>query len=738
MRKFSFILSLIMMISIFTSCSKSNVIYRPYSTPQKISNTDSSVVAANSKFSLEWDADYKSLVINDLRKNTKWGSMPFNELENTFGFVDLTSTLEISYIESQRSLEMQTDSNELLQQGGYISAKKIDNGIRLIYYFDSVEICVPIEYTIDEYGLCVNVLVDGIKENNNKIYSISVLPSFASSYNNKDSYIFVPSGSGAIMYTDEGEREFRTYEEPIYGEDQALQSVFKNTHNESIRLPVFGLKRNENSVIGIVTDGAECASIVAHAGDSSKGFSYVASKFYLRGYANSYVKTVDGLNSEVRKYTDDIIGLKRLTVKYIPVNESDNSYNGMAKVYRDYLLQTNCFIESDTTADIMLDILGGSNAKKLFCGIPYETLIPATTLNQAKNILNDILGNTNASIVANLKGFGNSGIDYGELCGGFEISNKLGNKESFSELKNWCKDENIILSYDIDTIYFNDSSNGYSVNFDTAKTANGVAIEKYGYSLVTHKQDSSRGKTNLISRNILNKKITDDVSGLIDDYKIDAVCLSTLSNVAYSDYADRLYYCKLNTEKDAIRMFNNVKKKAMLVSDSANAYAANVSDYIINSPTASSKYFSLDKDVPFYQIVYRGSKAISGQSINLASDPHTEFLKSISTGCSLMFTVCDKYNDEFITKNNSSFAQSEYKDISSTISEYFKISKPLYEKLNNSKIISFTIDENVSHTVFENGVNLYVNFNSEPRETKLGIVNGLNFIYGEVSQGENK
>ena len=118
--------------------------------------------------------------------------------------------------------------------------------------------------------------------------------------------------------------------------------------------------------------------------------------------------------------------------------------------------------------------------------------------------------------------------------------------------------------------------------------------------------------------------------------------ISTLSNTAYSDYNSRNYYCKAHMSDDVQRMIDAMNAAGLQTFGAqANDYAAVKLDYIYDTPMGSSGFFALDADIPFYQMVFKGSAGLSGGAINLAQDPKTEFLKTVATGSSLGYTLCD-------------------------------------------------------------------------------------------------
>lgn len=707
-----------LLISSLCSCGETTEAAKKFGLPKKIPAAKSDVVAEVDGYALLWEKETSRLILKT--NDFEWNSTPDNE--NTA----LDMSVKISYIENTKSVEMETDSAVLLQNGGYISAKRIENGIRLTYYFTDVKISFPVEYQLDENGFTANIITDQISEDNYKLYSISLLPFFASAKNNTDSYVLVPSGSGALMYTDDNTRALRTFDGEIYGSDENLQNTFEFTQYEAVRLPVFGVKNENAAILGIAENGAESGRVVAQCGDSSIGYSSAYVKFNVRGYANAYVKDVYGNNTEVKKFTDGIVKTKKLGVRYISVN---GGYSQMAEVYRNYLYENGLKDSDNETPDVMLEFLGGARTRNLFLGIPYYSFYSTTTVKQVKTILEDIYKNNSANAVSVLKGFGEDGLDYGKLGGGFKLSGNLGTKKDLKNLISYSQEHNSTLAFDFDLIYFNKSTGGLSKSFDVAKTANSVATTKYMRSIVTGENDGATLSAKLLSRAKISNA-AQKAADALEKYGFSSVSASTLSSTAYSDYGGSDYYCKAKTASEVKKAINMLKgKNRSFVAQNANIYAVLNADYVMGTPSASSKENAFDVEIPFYQMVLRGVLPISSSAINLAENWNQEYLFAVSTGCIPYYTVCAEYDDTLITNRNNALAASCYDGIKDRISEDINKYGELLKLLSNSKIVSYEHNGNISETVFDNGIKVYVNWSEEEINTKTGIIPPYSYSY---------
>ena len=165
------------------------------------------------------------------------------------------------------------------------------------------------------------------------------------------------------------------------------------------------------------------------------------------------------------------------------------------------------------------------------------------------------------------------------------------------------------------------------------------------------------------------------------------------------------------------------------MSSDANAYAAVNSDIIVNSPTGSDKDYSFTCDIPFYQMVLKGTAALSSQPVNLAKNDRVEFLKAISTGSSPEFVLIKSFYNEFTNTAHSGLAASCYDDIKENVIKTANESKDFLKAVCGQSIVKYTRNGNLTQTVFENGVTVYVNFGSTEIVSEGGTVEAYGFVY---------
>lgn len=691
----------------------------------KAQKLESGVVDENERFELSWDQTNKRVILTDKESGAKWSSTPEKELDNnpiesgvkTHPQVD--SPVYVTYFDNFKYVEKTAYAYTSAIKNGEVSVEKQEDRISVTYVFESEEISVTVDYILRDDSLLVSVDTSKITEGGDSIVTeVAVAPFFCSAQNDAaDSYLFVPSGSGALIYSDVGMAQPVTTSERVYGTDYDIDTEGEFVTYESVKLPVYGAVNGDKGVCAIIEDGAEAASIRTISNQQKMGYAAVYASFLTRGY--DLVSTPNGFSSTAAKnklYSDPITE-QTYSIAFYPFSGEGVSYVDMADIYRDYLKETYGLTEDGAKASenaVNLNIVGGTECRNLFLGVPYEDFYATTTLSEAKTLIEkirSIAGEVNVS----LDGFTASGVDIGKPAGGIRINKELGSYKELAGMQETFAgtDTSLFLNYDL--VRFRKAGSGVSSVFDAAVATNGKQTVLTVKSLETRLADSDYDRYKLVGRDSLNG-LSEKVLKCLTKNKISGVGLATLSNMMYSDYADEASYAGLGMAEQVSGLFEAYREQDIVVmGSSANAYAAVKSDYIAKAPTSSSNYDSFDVDVPFYQIVFKGYVPMSGSAVNLSSNKNASLLKALESGTGLSYTLTDSYDTELV----NSFERDFYgmnKDL--VIGEIeAAVEDGIVEILNGLKGATIedhvVINEAVRMTVFSNGTKIWVNYGDD-------------------------
>lgn len=711
-----------------------------YDSSANMSSITSGVIAENTNYNIVWDDDEKSVAFTDLSNNTVWSLCPGDSGEpelDEFGLPikanpTVSSAVIIKYVDSDTQHEVSANSKSGAVSNGTVSAELIENGIKVTYYFSDIEISVPVEYFITDDAFKITVKTSEIAEKENKITEVSVAPFLCSVSNDGSGYLFVPSGSGALVYPKTLSSEGETYRQEVYGDDKMVLVYDKVSEEADIKMPVFGAKNGDNAVCGIIESGAESSFIEATSGSTNYKYSAVYPSVRVRGYDYFRAQTYKGNFIETDYYLDDFTDMV-FTVSYTPLYNEDADYNGMADVYKNYL-QKNYGLSAngDTDNTFALTVLGGYMDKKSFLGVPYTTLKTLTTVEQTLDIVKDISTATEVKPVLYLDGFGESGLDVGEYGGGYTLNSKIGSVKQLNSLAEYCEDSGVTAYFNFDMLRYSESGNGLSKMFSSAKNAVGNNYYPTEFNVTLRNQSSTDYA--LIKKSLLAKQF-DKLISKTKKWEIQGFAFDTMGYMTYSDYSETKYYNKKNTQLLVKENLTAVKENGKNVAVcNANDYAAVLADHIFDTPLSSSRNDIFDEDIPFYQMVFKGYVPTYTSAINLSSEPDDLLLSAIECGCFPMWSVMNDYDNSGINISSQQAHNGVYDLWKSKISTAVNEEEDYYKSISSATISKHELLENgVRKTTYSNGVFVVVNRGNAEQSTELGTLQAGEYKIGGIN-----
>ncbi len=689
-------------------------------------------ISENDKYELWWIASNCSVDLIEKGTENRWGVTARKKGELT---VDPNTNMPISknpQISSAVVIEVLNLSTYQTEEyfsavsavkNGFVITEDIDNGVKIEYYFDDVQIMIPIEFTLREDSVSVTVKPTEILEGEDfRVVSISLASFWCSTPNDEeDAYLFYPSGSGALVSNESVSQAGIKYSNAVYGFDASMTRENRETIEREIRMPVYGAKYKDTATCAIIEQNAESAYIGVKVGSTTLGHSGIFTTYQVRGFSDNYAQSLNNGKSLMQIYAISLCD-KPMTVGFYPLTNEDANYSGMAKTYKNFLKKQGSLTETvSEESPLNVTFVGGVMIDKSFLGIPYTDLVAATTLTDAKEILAELSAETKTKISAKLLGFGATGLEYSSYAGGFKINKNLGNLKDLDALSNFSKENNIDLYFEVDLIKLKKSSAGFSVFFDTAYNPILKIATAYKYHAATGSGITSLSY-NLLSRPLIIEGAEKFVKKTAK-WNLPGVSIGDLSNTAYSDSSTQNtdYFVKGKMAEDVTKVAEILSDSRKISSTEANIYAALVSDVVYDAPTESSNERIFICDVPFYEMVIKGYVPFSAGSMNLATNANTHLLKTVESGAGLNYTLIDTYYNEFIDYEGYYFYGSLYSDLADGIKATYNSLKDYYQAIEGQEIVSHTIlDSGLRETVFSNGVKAYVNYTDKSIDAPSG------------------
>lgn len=718
-----------MMLSvIFLIGCNNNTVMKKYDSEAAAKTIASGVVASNDNFELQWDDEAKCVLLISKKTGKIWSDILYDAYLNGTSSANAKSAINIT-VAHETNLTWETYSSAAeMGVNGKMICEQIEDGVCVTYYFENFQIAVPVTYKLRDDSLAISIDGSEIQEGDSvyKLVSVSIAPYFCSAANSKDNYLFVPSGSGALMYTEDDADGTRRYSGEVYGLDAARRILNSRTNEEAVRLPVFGAKNNNSAVLGIIENGAGAAFIEAQAGYARLEHSQVGATFYFRGYDTFRYGTYATGNTVITRISKE--NLKNtVTVAYYPLEGEEADYNGMAKRYRKYLLDSGALKGSDTqNSPYSITLLGGTTVTKSFFGIPYDTVVPLTKFSDAENILKE-LTETNGSSVVRLMNYGDNGLKPGIIGGGSNYDSVFGSQKELEDLQSYCEEMGLTLFWDSDIVRYSKSGNGFSYNADCALTA--IHYRATQYPVTPIRQFDEDNPYHIISRTNLAEAMQKAIMKA-DKYNHSALSFSTFGELAFSDYTSDSYVMKAGIEKDIIDLLSKAGEKREVAVAGANSYAACAADVIFDVPFGYGEYDALDEQIPFYQMVFHSYKPMYSVAVNTAENAKKQVMLAAAGGTGIGFTVISEYVKESNDLEFNKLYGTLYKDQKENVAEALNNYQfaEFYNKTADSVITRYELfDNGVSATYFENGVVLYANHTNDSVYSPVGTLEAYMF-----------
>ena len=630
-------------------------------------------------------------------------------------FGEELSGLSAMEAKSMLLIEVFNENRQISKVNSYVGSvskdglkiEKQPDGVLLTYTFPEKETDfeIPVKITLDNDKVSATVLTEEIKENGTaRIISIGLMPFFGSGGADDSGYILIPDGSGAVINFNNGKGNYYQYEEPVYGWDQALTRTYEKTVLQSIRLPVFGIKKNNDSFLAVIEKGEYDADILAEVAGSMESpyFNHAYARFYYRksdtvlmGESSFSPKTVVTVSDDKNDSTD-------FRVSYYPIY--NGGYAEMAEKYREILgLEES---KDNKTPGLSVELICGVQKKASFLGIPYYKFVSLTTYTQAEEILSSFAEDGIDNISVTLNGWMKKGI-YGALNFSLDPYGKLGGRDGYDKLSDYAGNNGIRLYNAVEFQKIYKSRFGYSQRFDCIKSMGSIPLKFYPLNLTTSRKDTSSE----LSWSLLRYGKYDSA---LEEYeknedKIDGISVGDLGNLLYSDFTKGNIYFRSEAAEQIEKIFEAAGKK-YVSANSANAYSFAYTDRITSAPQSSSGFSVTDYDVPFYQMVLGDAIDYSTPPINLEGDTQTSFLKAMQTGSSIGYTLIYEENSKIKDTPLSDMYGAGYKNWLDVIKEQYDCLKEIKDR----RITNYICFENgVTRTDYADGMKIYVNFSDD-------------------------
>lgn len=577
---------------------------------------------------------------------------------------------------------------------------------------------ITVQYTVNQDKFVVNIPAGRIKQSGKyKLYQLDVLPMFGAAGKDKEGYLFIPDGSGALVYLNNN----KTYAQPVklqmYGYDKTLKLEDRPQQGETARLPVFGMKQNDQAFIAIIEEGDALANVQAQTSGMTDSYNAVSSGYTLMQKGKIDLRMGEKSQSldtfQSKLYEGDI------RIRYRFLSGQDADYTGMARYYRDYLVDRYNLTKQPAGKDMpfIADFIGSIVRPKSFLGIPYESVTPLTSYDQAIELLEMLRKEQITNVKLKVEGWFNGDIRH-DTPDTIELNGSMGGRKSFERLVGYAKEHGVSLYPDVSFLRLYHGSGGmaaYNLDRDVQKD--------YLMDPITEK----RGQ---FSHYVLSPRylpgIVDSFIGEAETIGLPGLSLRDLADEINSDFdlddtIDR--QTSLQLSRQTIRKLDD--RLGHLMAGGGNAYAIPYAEAMVDVPLQSSGYNIVDEDVPFYAMVLHGYVDFAGKPFNYLQNSQLNrvyLLKSLESGALPYYSWFYESSELLKYTNYTDLYASDYRDSFDHAVKTYKEMNEFEKKIRGQTIASHRkLADRVYETVFENGVSIIVNYNEAPATLDGGI-----------------
>ncbi|MCC3372034.1 DUF5696 domain-containing protein [Cohnella sp. REN36] len=589
---------------------------------------------------------------------------------------------------------------------------------------------IPVEYTLSGDQFVVRVIGSGIQyPASYPLTDIALLPYFGAAGLQDQGYMFVPDGSGSLIYLNNGKERYDSFDQPVYGDDGGTWNGENDDDPtiEPIRLPVYGIKTQDKAFVAMIDQGAAAASIHAEVSRKRNSFNSVYASFkYISEEKVSLTSTSQsGNRSKVIPVFQQRPVMSDFSVRYAFLSGDEASYAGMADYYRNDLLSKGWLSkkeESTGELPFYLELVGGIPKRKSVLGIPYKAIVPLTTFDQAQTIVSGLKEQGIDNQKVRLSGWFNGGYSH-KIADTVKVDGVLGGSSGYRNLIGFAKKQGVGLYPDVSFTHL------YATD---GKYTEAKAVSRY----INHEAAWVWERTDW-TQPLSPRLLPDVVDGFLNAYKRfgdTGISLRNIGSQLEGDYRNGHVVDRVQSQEiDRQQLAKIAGQLPDLMADGGNAYMLKYAKHIVEAPMSNNGDNVTDEAVPFYEIVLHGYVDYAGAPLNLSrvADVKSYVLKCLEYGSSLYFKWIYADNSEVRNTDFQYLYSVHYETwMKTAVESYRTVSKALGDVQNKPIVGHEKLAKNVFRTTFEGGKTITVNYNDHEVDVDGQRIPAEDFLVG--------
>ncbi|MBO5228940.1 MAG: hypothetical protein J6B39_08110 [Lachnospiraceae bacterium] len=582
---------------------------------------------------------------------------------------------------------------------------------------------IPLEYRLKDNDLLVSVDLENIQTTEGyNLTQVSFLKDFGATRATDAGYVFIPDGSGSIIENDIAANSMDNIMIPFYGEDDAKAMTEGTSAAIDNVFPVWGLKKNDNSVFAIVENGAAIGGVKAQAHSSYLPYNIAYP------YFNYQVVDSFGIEGVSLAFYDNIPDTE-FVVRYHFLHEDEATYSGMARYYRTYLEKSGAFANAKKEADelkLNVEVIGSVKKTINYFGIPIDTDYSITTFDEAEEIMKLLRegGVTNSELL--YTGITNGGMEH-KAYGKLKFQKVLGGLDGFKSLAGSLSGNGTDVYAGIDFTKIYDEGYGITDTEDVSKYLTRSSVIAGGI-----KEDGviTGGLFNWLVNPLRYAGITEKFISAYESVGSKTLYVESLGSHLNANYSRTDGVTRYSSQILAEEMLTALKDNGYAMKfDVGNDYVLKYADSLVNVPTDSSNQRIESYSIPFVGMVFKGYIPYTSGSINLSANSETAVLQAIESGAGLHYLlVYEEQMNMQDTNFDQLFAVNYEIHLQDILANYKNLNEQMGH-LANVKIAEHEhLSEDVNLVIYEDGTKIYVNYGKEDFTAADGVVKAGSFL----------
>ncbi len=586
---------------------------------------------------------------------------------------------------------------------------------------------VALDYRLNEDGLDVSIPVSMIEEyGGGSIFRIQLLRTMGAAGQEENGYIVVPNGSGSIINFNNNKTSAASYAQYVYDIDPLAANFTTVEFTESAKLPLFGICREDSSVLVTIEDGETLSHITAGISGVYNDYNYAYPTFVLR--VADYLGMFGDSTSDVFVLEPDMYDTN-LSVKYTFLTEENSGYAGLANYYRNRLIEEGKLNQTAQSGDIPFyyDIIGGVKETDHVLGVQWLKTFPMTTFDQAGEISNELAAEGISNQVMNFQGWFNGGY-YHDTPDKIKVLRKLGGKSDLEKLNQTVASNGGNLFADVAFQRVTFADDGFNYSAESSRYYGAGYVVNFGFvNPGTLRATSGLGymetKYDLLSPKYLPRYV-EAFSKKIDKFDVAGISLRDLGSNVHSDKKRNHIINRQEALDILLGQFEILKETdKKLMTNNADQYSFAYSSDIINTPITHNEILLVDADIPLYQMIIHGSINYSTALLNYYDEEDNTglILNMIEYGAAPHYMFTWEESSRMKNTGLNRFYATTY-DVwkQEAIDVYSQVNEALKYVTDATIVDHEIVNEDVRKVTYSNGVTIFVNYGDQ-EETIDGI-----------------